>query len=242
MTRFANLISVPELESTNAFAKELLADAKHNSIVVRTDFQVKGRGLAHNSWESPKGENLLISFGYKPQNLAAHNQFSITQRFSCALLACLEEQGIVCQIKWPNDLYYKNRKIAGMLVELAVSNMGVNQCVVGIGLNVNQLKFSGAVPNPCSMKQITGDHTDLEFLAQKLMHFCSVHASSDLGHIHEKYIQNLYQYKSTASYRDERTGEVFQGKITGIDPSGKLQVEHKNGHLLSFMLKEISYL
>jgi BirA family biotin operon repressor/biotin-[acetyl-CoA-carboxylase] ligase len=157
-----------ELVSTNSFLKENF-QGKPQFTVVTADFQSAGRGQRGNSWESEPDKNLLFSMLYYPE-VAIHprQQFQISKAVAVATVEVLEDllasvtHPEVC-IKWPNDIYIGNGKVAGILIENSIAEGGrIAQSVIGIGLNVNQLEFRSDAPNPVSLIQYLGMETNLE--------------------------------------------------------------------------------
>ena len=155
------------LESTNQYLQNLLNEGIDivDNIVV-TDYQTSGRGQGKNVWESEDGKNLLFSIALDMSFLKAENQFLLTQIVSVTMINVLKkylpEESL--SIKWPNDIYFNNKKIAGILIKNEIRGMMMGTSIIGIGLNVNQTSFNENLPNPISMKMITGNDFELEEL------------------------------------------------------------------------------
>ena len=153
------------LESTNQYLQNLLNEGVDivNNIVV-TDFQTSGKGQGKNVWQSEDGKNLLFSVALDMSFLKAENQFLLTQMVSVTMINVLKkylpEESLF--IKWPNDIYFKDKKIAGILIKNEIKGMMMGTSIIGIGLNVNQTSFDENLPNPISMKTITGNDFELE--------------------------------------------------------------------------------
>ena len=153
------------LESTNAYLQNLLNEGVDivDNIVV-TDFQTSGKGQGKNVWQSEDGKNLLFSIALDMSFLKAENQFLLTQMISVAMINVLKkylpEESLF--IKWPNDIYFNSKKIAGILIKNEIKGMMMGTSIIGIGLNVNQTSFDDNLPNPISMKMITGNDFNLE--------------------------------------------------------------------------------
>ena len=153
------------LESTNQYLQNLLnegVDIADNIVV--TDFQTSGKGQGKNVWESEDGKNLLFSIALDMSFLKAENQFILTQIVSVTMINVLKnylpEESLF--IKWPNDIYFNDKKIAGILIKNEIRGMMMGTSIIGIGLNVNQTSFNEDLPNPISMKMITGNDFELE--------------------------------------------------------------------------------
>ena len=159
ITHFKNI------DSTNSYLQNLLdkgEDVSDNIVV--TDFQTSGKGQGKNVWQSEDGMNLLFSIALDMSFLKAEDQFLLTQMVSVAMIDVLKnylpEENLF--IKWPNDIYFNDRKIAGILIKNEIKGMIMGTSIIGIGLNVNQTSFDESLPNPISMKMITGKDYDIE--------------------------------------------------------------------------------
>ena len=138
------VIYLPSCHSTNSIASELVikGDAISGQIVI-TDFQSSGRGQRGNEWESEEGENLLFSIIVNAEFLDPSECFMLNIVTSLALIDTLDEYvNSNIKVKWPNDIYYDQRKICGMLIENYIKSNSIKFSVIGIGLNVNQKSFS----------------------------------------------------------------------------------------------------
>ena len=136
-------VYVTECLSTNDILTNLLKRIKiYEGTSVRTDFQLKGKGQRENKWLSEKNSNILFSFLLSPK-IKVENQFYLHIVISIAIVKCLKKIGVDCKIKWPNDIYIGEKKIAGILIESFIYQRRVQNSIVGIGLNLNQKRFEG---------------------------------------------------------------------------------------------------
>lgn len=163
---------VPECRSTSAVLAAM-PDAPHGTVVV-TDRQTAGRGQRGNSWEAQPGANLTFSLLLRPQAIPAARQFELSMIVALEVAACVRralagapDAPRVC-VKWPNDIYVGDRKIAGILIENSLSGSGIERSIAGIGLNVNQRRFLSDAPNPTSIIHYTGTLTPLAPLLETL--------------------------------------------------------------------------
>lgn len=163
---------VPECRSTSAVLAAM-PDAPHGTVVV-TDRQTAGRGQRGNSWEAEPGANLTFSLLLRPQAIPAARQFELSVIVALEVAACVRRALAgtpnaprVC-VKWPNDIYVGDRKIAGILIENSLSGSGIERSIAGIGLNVNQRIFVSDAPNPTSIIHYTGTPTPLAPLLETL--------------------------------------------------------------------------
>lgn len=132
-----SIVYSTKTESTNKDAKELAEKGAREGTLVITEEQAKGRGRLNRSWVSVPHENILISLIFRPA-LPPSKLFSLTMITSIAIVKAIRKTtGLKAKIKWPNDIYYNNKKLAGILTELNVGRNQINYAIVGIGLNVN---------------------------------------------------------------------------------------------------------
>ena len=234
------------LESTNAYLQNLLnegADIADNIVV--TDFQTSGKGQGKNVWQSEDGKNLLFSIALDMSFLKAENQFFLTQMVSVAMINVLKkylpEESLF--IKWPNDIYFNDKKIAGILIKNEIKGMMMGTSIIGIGLNVNQTSFDKNLPNPISMKMITGKDYDLYELLSSISQQLSANSYQPTTNSQQptanSYIKHLYRYQQWAFYKHE--GSVKEMMIVGYDQFGRLILKEKNGHEVVCDLKEIAF-
>ncbi len=124
-------------ESTNLVARELAQGGAQEGTLVITDYQTRGKGRLERKWWSPPGENLLFSIIFRPPFEVSHS-FRLTVISSLAVAhAIKQETGLEALIKWPNDIYIKEKKVSGILSELGVYDGQLHYAVVGVGININ---------------------------------------------------------------------------------------------------------
>ena len=228
------------LESTNQYLQNLLNEGVDivNNVVV-TDFQTSGKGQGKNVWQSENGKNLLFSIALDMSFLKAENQFLLTQIVSVTMIDVLKkylpEESLF--IKWPNDIYFNDKKIAGILIKNEIKGMMMGTSIIGIGLNVNQTSFDKNLPNPISMKMITGNDFELEELLSAISYQLST-VNSQQSTVNS-YTDKLYRYKQWAFYEHE--GQVKEMMITGYDRFGRLILKEKNDREVVCDLKEIAF-
>ena len=165
-----NIIHINECDSTNAYLQRLVMEGEpQEGTVISTSFQTKGRGQLTNVWEAEAGQNILCSILLRPTSLPIKSQFLISQAISVAIVDVLNSYTDGFSIKWPNDIYYKEDKIAGILIENTLSSAGISTCIIGLGLNVNQQTFRSDAPNPISLFNIIGRETSVPELLQSIL-------------------------------------------------------------------------
>jgi len=231
--------------STNSFLKEIIKTTEfENGTVVSAKFQLVGRGQRSNVWESEQNKNILISFIFLPHNILAENQFIISKAVSLAIFDLLYEYKINVKIKWPNDIYINDKKIAGILIENSLRGNKISNSIIGIGLNINQTNFSSNLPNPTSLQMETNKDYNTDEILNKLIKYLNFRFNLILQKKNDKidndYLQNLYRFNKFYSF--ESKNKVFKGKIKKIDKTGRLILETKSGDIQAFNLKEVSFL
>ena len=241
----ANHIHLDEIGSTNSYAKELIASQNMpEGTLVTAGHQTAGRGQAGSRWQDEPSLNLAASYILYPGFLPVDKQFSLNMAISLAVRELCEElTGEEIRIKWPNDIYSADSKLAGILIENTIIGNMMGSSVIGIGLNVNQTNFDPALPNPCSIKTITGNDVTLEKVIKSLNGYIEKYyfqlRQSHFNFLDRAYTDNLYRYHRTGLF--SRGGQTFRGEITGVSKEGKLLI-HADGKELRFGMKEVEYL
>lgn len=237
------LIRLQETTSTNSYLRGLVGKEPlpEGSLVV-TDYQTAGRGQVGNTWESEGGKNLMFSVILYPDFLPANRQFLISQIAALSVKETLDEYVSDVTVKWPNDIYWRDRKICGMLIENDLSGRELYCSVLGIGININQQKFLSNAPNPVSLAQITGQEYDREeilnnFLNRLYTRYLSLIREQEED-IRKDYMAALYRRDGFHPYRDEHG--LFSARIQGIELMGHLILEVDNGEVRRYAFKEVS--
>ena len=230
-------------ESTNSLLKELsLKEKLPEGYLVYTDFQTAGKGQPGNSWESENGKNLLFSILIYPHNILITEQFILSQITSLAIKKVLDNYTGDITIKWPNDIYWKEKKICGILIENSLLRYKIDKCIIGIGLNINQEIFTSNAPNPVSLKQITGKETDRDKILQNIHHqLITLYKNTDIENIKKEYHHNLYRKEGFHPYTDATTKENFLARIEKVEPDGKLILITEKGERKEYYFKEVIF-
>lgn len=244
MQEIPKIIQPEKTPSTNSHLKELLKQQRlPECSVVITNNQSEGRGQPGNKWETREGKNLTFSMVLYPNMIKASEQFIISKAVSLAIVRTLSQFNVEASIKWPNDLYVGNLKLGGILIENTLSGSVIEQSIIGIGLNINQEKFPGHLPNPVSMKNITGKDTDLLSLFQKLHESLVEHYDLLTENNHELidklYQENMFRKSGIHLYRDKNG--LFEAGFAGTGPAGHLFLKRKDGSTNSYAFKEVEF-
>ena len=238
-------IHLAETESTNLYARSAASDAY--TTLITTDYQTAGRGQRGNTWESEAGKNLLFTLSLPTKGIAASQQFALSELISVALCDVLSEYTEDIRIKWPNDIYHKDKKLCGILIEHDLEGTQLTRSLIGVGLNVNQARFTSNAPNPISLFQILGHEVEreglLEAIACHFMELYTQYASPtptlNRTALHECYTRLLYRRDRHATYRDAYG--PFTAVLRDVAPDGRLLLEDQQGTLRSYLFKEVEY-
>lgn len=237
------LFFLPVCKSTNSEAQQLLLkNEATEGCVVLTDEQTQGRGQRGNSWEAAPGKNITLSVILSPVFLAVRHQFYLNMAVSLAVLDLLREQGLgQAQVKWPNDLYFEDRKLGGILIENTVTSQSIQHSIVGIGLNVNQLHFG--ISTATSLAAVVGTQLDVKRLVNRLLELLEKRylelRSGKTDKQKYEYLQSLFRYQEEHSF--QIGAEQVRGRIMGVDEDGRLALQ-VNGELRYFGFKEVAYI
>lgn len=238
-------ILLGETASTNTYLAERCNEETLPELTsVYTSYQSAGRGQRGNSWESEAGANLLFSFVTFPDFLEARRQFLLSQITALALQEVLSQYAEGITIKWPNDIYWYDKKLCGTLIENDLTGAFISRSISGTGVNLNQLKFISDAPNPVSLRQITGQtyapSAILKQLMERISNYYAQLKSNDTTNITRLYKEKLYRRNGFHRYRDAH-GE-FSACICDIEPIGKLILKDEKGQSRAYMFKEVEYI
>ena len=285
MTKMYDIMWLDSVDSTNSEAKRHISDIDNLSVLSALS-QSEGRGQKGNKWSSVPGENLTFSivlkFGEETAGeaglsvagklrleVAAREQFVLTEITSLSIVEFLSRHGIKAKIKWPNDIYVGDKKICGVLIENSLRGENLSSSIIGIGLNVNQRNFDVNLSNPTSMALETGLQEDIKGCLEEFMDIFqnTLFAALSSDHnLRDSYLSHLWRRNIPAQYIDLSTqhielsnqhiepsahpspegqhpGREFTGIIRNLSPIGHLQIEDtEKVELKKFAFKEISYI
>ena len=242
------MIETLHLHETNSTNDLLQALVKEKDLdegsMISTDFQIRGRGVSANVWESAMGENVLCSILLCPTFLPIKQQFLISQVVSLAIADVLSSYTQEIYIKWPNDIYWQDKKIAGILIENNLQNSVIATCIIGIGLNNNQTHFQSKAPNPISLAQITGAQYDTHAMAKEIRNA-----------IFNRYIQLIKEetcmlqkeygsrlYRRTGKFLFEDKNGKFSASIDTVTAEGYLILKREDNKMQKYSFKEVSFI
>lgn len=218
-------IELDTVDSTNNYAMGLIhAGVAQHGTVVFTHHQTRGKGQRGKVWETMRGANLSFSIIVQPHFLLPAQAFQLLATVAVSIRNVLyEKMGDETKIKWPNDLYWRDRKTGGILIENVFRGAQWQWAVIGIGININQTDFSH-VQNAVSMKQVTGNETDVKQLAEEindnLMTSLQALEKNGFADFYSQYTQQLYKLGETV--RLKKVNRSFETKINTVNEQGQL--------------------
>ncbi|MBR6017732.1 MAG: biotin--[Paludibacteraceae bacterium] len=238
---------VAECDSTNTLLRQLVAEGNPPAYIY-AGYQTAGRGQTGNGWESERGKNLLCSILLPPRK----NMFELNIVASIAVQRIV---GDAVSIKWPNDIYWQDKKVAGILIENALIGGEVKYSIAGIGLNVNQTEFRSDAPNPVSLRQITGQEYDIDALMERLAEEIDKGLRMSADELWDYYRSHLYRREGWWPFVErevsvaptmnatsqERIANSFMARIMDVLPSGELVLEDEKGKERTYHFKQIRY-
>ena len=229
-------VHIDETDSTNRWLKEH-GDSSRNPVVVVADYQTAGRGCGTNRWESERGKNLLFSMLVHPTDVPVTHQFYLSMAISLAITEAVGRYIGDLSIKWPNDIYWRNAKLGGILIENRIQGSVIKDCIIGVGLNVNQRVFHSDAPNPVSIWQICEHETDREQLLKAILEAFDKYQSQD---VRLAYLSQLYRRRGFHPYVD-RDG-AFMAEIADVEDDGHLLLRDDSGQQRRYAFKEVQFI
>ena len=264
------IIEVDEVDSTNRFLHDYHGDEGELMTVVVCNSQTAGRGNGTNTWESEPGKNLTFSVKVYPVGVSASSQYVLLEAMALAIReslvnevsavrswSMLEEydfmfgrsvsSGTDCRgftIKWPNDIYWDDRKISGTLSECEINSRGVRSCIIGSGININQREFLSDAPNPVSLSQIMRRNISLKRVLDSVLsnfeHYLSMVNEGRYDDLKREYMNVLYRRNGSYGYADS-DGE-FYARVEDVAQSGRLLLRRDDGTLSEYEFKEVKFI
>ncbi len=249
-------IIIPEGDSSSSILADMFTQGEvGNGDTLMVVNQTEGRGQRGNSWEAEAGQNVTMSMLLVHEGLHAIDQFLVSQLISLAIIDMLRQKlgevvapERVC-VKWPNDIYVDNLKIAGILIESTITGELIDRSIIGIGLNVNQIEFLSDAPNPVSMAQLLGrlyekgpEHLGRE-LSRRIMEYVHSYRSGSLNpeEIRGRYKGILWRRQGFHPYTDVATNELFNAAIGEIESTGHLHLHTEGGEDRRYAFKEVVF-
>ncbi|MDH8701103.1 BirA family biotin operon repressor/biotin-[acetyl-CoA-carboxylase] ligase [Dysgonomonadaceae bacterium PH5-43] len=242
-----NIIKIDSTESTNNYLRDLWEETElQDGTVVYAEQQTMGRGQAGSCWEAEPGKNLTCSILFYPDFVTLSDFFLLSKIVAVGIVSTLSEYSQKeFLIKWPNDIYVDNKKIAGVLIENNIEDFSITRSIVGIGVNLNQREFKSSAPNPVSLINLIDTEVDVTEFLQKLQSniMCWYNRAKEglcnyyfISHFYHKYL-----YRKTGFHYFEDEDEVFEAQISSVEDDGHLVLETRNGEKKSYLFKEVKF-
>ena len=250
-----DIIEKETLASTNDYARELARHLTADTAiitVITAKQQTKGRGQQGNSWESEEGKNLLFSILCHPLYIKASEQYVLSAAVALSVSEAIKESlgekySHDIRIKWPNDIYYKDKKMAGILIENDLSGTTIQNCIIGVGVDVNQTVFTGNAPNPVSMANISGKKycctNLLNSIITKFAQFLEMlktDSETAKEQIFADYMKILFRNDGSLHRYKDADGE-FMARISSVDRTGRITLIDSDGTLRRYEFKELAF-
>ncbi|OFX81488.1 MAG: biotin--[acetyl-CoA-carboxylase] ligase [Bacteroidetes bacterium GWE2_29_8] len=245
-----SIIKLNSVNSTNIYASQYAENNKHllkESIsLFYASEQLNGKGLGTNKWESNPEENITFSILFDLAQLHTKEFFFINKFFSISILEFVKS--IISnknnlKIKWPNDIYFENKKIAGILIENRIEGNYFKYSIAGAGININQERFSIDIPNPISITNITSLKYDIEVLINNYSSYFQkwyeIFLTRNYKLLDDIFFENLYLLNQPSKFIVNNI--VIEGIIKGVRQNGMLIMDDKNGMTKLYDFKQIKY-
>lgn len=257
---------IDSTDSTNSLMQRLLrgeeqeyaACLKEDIPLIYTTYQTAGRGQTGNGWESERGKNLLLSYLLREPKVDISEQFILNVIAAVAAHRTIAEwlsyeQRPMLTIKWPNDIYIGNRKIAGILVENSLCGTKIQHSIAGIGINVNQEQWVSGAPNPVSIKQMTGVKADIDSIAKRFEQKLETTLSWERVQRHNYYRVHQFRRDGYWPFVEREvsaeptmnapagTEGQFMARIEGFLPTGELLLRDQQGNQRKYHFKQVRY-
>ena len=223
---FTELITV---SSTNIYAMQQVQQglAAHGNTYFAYE-QTAGKGQRGKSWNAEAGKNILMSTVLNTESITLYNQFGVSIAVALAAHHIFSKYaGDETKIKWPNDIYWRDRKAAGILIENIIRGNQWLWAIAGVGININQTSFDTSLSNAVSLKQITGREQDVISMAKELSQQIVFHFQQ---FVNGKFYELLQQYNSLLYKKDEtiklkKANAVFECVVKAVNLHGELEVD-----------------
>jgi BirA family biotin operon repressor/biotin-[acetyl-CoA-carboxylase] ligase len=223
---------IASTHSTSTLLKQLAAEGNPPDFIY-AGYQTAGRGQTGNSWESEEGKNLLCSILLPPDK----NLYFLNIAVGVALLKVIGED---FTIKWPNDIYWQDKKAAGILIENAIIGNEIKYSIAGIGLNVNQTEFKSDAPNPISLKQIYGTDFAIDQLMNQVLEAVHKVLNEPEEEVWAYYKSHLYRREGFWPFEDQNG--TFEACIEDVLPTGEIVLRDRQGKERNYHFKQIRYI
>ena len=233
---------VPRTSSTNDLAFTLPLPGENEIQIVSAEEQTAGRGQGNSSWEAESGKNLTFSLVCRAWFVEPAKQFCVLQAAALAVRHVLAKICDNVTIKWPNDIYIGDGKASGTLIQCDMENGRTRRMVIGIGVNVNQERFTSSAPNPVSLHNAVGHELDrlgiLHSIAERFaVEYDALRFGAD--GISQRYVSHLYRKEGMHEYKDSQG--IFHATFERVEKDGHLFLRDEGGQERVYGFKEVEF-
>ncbi|RCW64934.1 biotin--[acetyl-CoA-carboxylase] ligase [Saliterribacillus persicus] len=241
-----NIIYRPVLSSTQDMAHELARSGCEAGTLVIADKQTSGRGRLNREWESNHSGGIWMSLVLRPE-IAPNNAPQLTLLSAVAVSNAIEKLlAIDVQIKWPNDIFLHNKKLAGILTEMQAEVDKINYLVIGIGINVNQqIEVFGEElqSKVISLKELLDQEIDrktfIHCILEEFELLYNDYLENGFKPIQKSWVDKAYKIGEEISLKTPKKN--FKAIFEGIEHDGSLLVENSNGDIEKIYSAEIDW-
>ena len=214
--------------------------------IVVTENQTQGRGQMEGYWDSEPYKNLTFSLFTTLEKLEIKHQAYLNFAVCLAIYDALKSLCIPdLFVKWPNDIMADSKKVCGVLIETTFKKNKIKNTIIGIGLNVNQEKFSNKLPKAISLSQLLNTSFDLDTLLKQIVEqikkYIQKLENQEFDFIHTSYLNALYKIGISSYFINTKNNQLFKGKIVDVNPNGKLVVQLEDKTHIDFENKEVKF-
>ena len=240
-----NIIYLEQTDSTNRYLHENHSELSTDGMtVVWTKYQTAGKGQGENVWESERGKNLLFSILIHPVSVSVNKQFVLSMAIALAVRNTLEQYTDNLKVKWPNDIYWHDNKISGILIENTITSNGISDCIIGIGIDINQVDFHCKTISPVSLYNILGREINpkevMDVVIDKFSEYLLFIYKGDYTDIRMEYLESLYRRQGQHRFSDAKG--KFVASIDGIEDDGHLLLRDVDNNIRRYAFKEVKYI
>ena len=237
------LRSYSSLDSTNSEAHRLLVtNEAYHGLAILAFKQTDGRGQHGRAWHSEPGQHLAMSIIIRPQEMSPALLPVLSMKVSLGIIRVLNkiDPSIQPKIKWPNDIYVKGKKLAGILIENNLAANKVQHCIIGIGMNVNEQTFEDSLQRAISIRMLTKEVYDIVDIASSIRHeVLSLLETNDMSWKQE---YNSYIFGLGEERNFENNETLVHGRVTDVDENGRLCIQHEDGTHHAYYSHELRWI
>ena len=240
-------MEIIKLDKTGSTNDYLLNIQTQDELCVVSDFQTAGRGMGDNTWESEAGKNLLFSILVHPVWLPIQEQYLMSMVHAIALRQAISNYVSLpdsLTIKWPNDIYYHDKKLSGTRIDINLCGMKIQDMVIGTGVNINQKLFHSDAPNPVSLFQIENKEFKIDLILKdiidRFLFYQEILKKGDKQLIINLYHDYLYRRVGKFPYKDKDGS--FIAEIVSVAPNGIITLKREDGNMSEYEFKQLVFL